>query len=342
MRGIITILGTGAWGTTLAQIVAEQGYQVRIWSFEPEVAREINNDQENKTFLPGIKLNQFIYATSDLADALKGADAVISTVISRGLRSVMVDIAKRNIWPEGAPCLTASKGLEPDSNFRMSEVIQQELGLNQDHIAVLSGPNLAAEIARGALASAVIAAKKRDLAEYFQSLLMCSYFRIYSSPDVIGVELGGALKNVIAIAAGICDGMQLSDNTKAALVTRGLAEITRLGVRMGAEARTFAGLSGIGDLMVTCNSKLSRNYSCGYQLGQGKTYEEILASSRSVIEGARTVIAFSELGERFALELPIGNMVYDILYRNQPIGECIQILMQRLAKPEHDEQATSW
>jgi len=217
----------------------------------------------------------------------------------------------------------------------------EELQIPLAHMAALSGPNHAEEIARGSIALGVVAAEQEQVAVFFQELLMAPFFRLYTSPDLIGVELGGALKNVIAIAAGISDGLGYGDNTKAALITRGLTEISRLGVALGAEASTFAGLSGLGDLMVTCTSKLSRNRGAGEQLGRGKTFAQIEASSAAVIEGARTAMAVKELSRKLSIEMPISDSVYDIIYEDHPVREAMYRLMQRMAKPEDEVLARS-
>ena len=333
----ICVLGAGAWGTTIAKLVAENGNDVLLWCYESQVAQDINSLHVNSLYLPEVDLPPTLKATTDLSEALSGADAVVSAVITRALRDVMRQA--KAFWPENAPCLTVSKGLEPETHARMSEIIADELGLPASRVAALSGPNHASEIARKALAGAVVAASTIELAQEFQELLMCSYFRVYVSPDICGVELGGALKNVIAIAAGICDGLGLGDNTKAALVTRGLAEITRLGVLLGGEASTFSGLSGVGDLMVTCSSSLSRNRRCGEELGQGRSYKDIFAENLTVIEGARTALAVHELADRLGIDMPISEAVYDIVYNHHPAHDAIERLMGRIAKPEDVELA---
>ena len=333
----VTVLGSGAWGTTLAKVLAEAGHEVLLWCRRPEVAAEVNSLKSNSALLPGVPLPEQLQATSSLSDALYGAEAVLIAVPARGLREAIR--AAKPFWPENATCLTTSKGLEPETHLRMSQVIAAELDIPSWRIAALSGPNHAPEIARRSLASAVVAAENREVAVFYQRLLMAPYYRLYINPDIIGVELGGALKNVIAIAAGICDGLGLGDNTKAALVTRGLAEMIRLGRALGAEAQTFSGLSGIGDLFVTCTSKMSRNRHCGEQIGQGKSFEQVEAESRAVIEGARTSIAVHEMAGRFGLDLPISETVFDILYGNHPVEDAIDRLMNRIAKPEDESQA---
>lgn len=337
MTKTLAVLGAGAWGTTLAKLLAEKGHRVKLWCFEDDVAAAINEQHCNRPYLAGVSLPAELTASSRLSEVLEGTEAVVSAVIARGLRDVMREA--RAYWPKGAYCLTASKGLEPESHLRMSEVIASELGIASQRMAAVSGPNHAEEISRQAFAGAVVASEEREVAEYFQQLLMCEYYRVYTSPDLIGVELGGALKNVIAIAAGICDGIGMGDNAKAALVTRGLAEMTRLGGRLGADALTFSGLSGIGDLMVTCNSQMSRNRNCGEQIGRGKSYQQIFSESRAVIEGARTAIAVRELAERQQVEMPISETVYDILYNDHPVEASIGRLMHRIAKPEGEGMA---
>ena len=337
MTGHVAVLGVGAWGTTLAKLLAEKGESVLLWGNERETVDCINEQHENRFCLPGIPLPHNLKATWSVCEAVTQAKAVVYADIASHIRVILS--AAADCWPRQAYIISATKGMEPGTHLRMSQIIGDELGLPQDQLAAVSGPNHAPEIARGSLASAVIGAENRNVAEYFQSLLMTSYYRLYTSPDIAGVELGGALKNVIAIAAGMCDGLGLGDNTKAALVTRGLAEITRLGAQLGAESRTFSGLSGIGDLMVTCHSAMSRNRACGELIGRGRSYEEVLSENHAVIEGARTAITVYELAEKLQLEMPISETVYDILYRNHTVQDSIKRLMYRMAKPEDTDMA---
>ncbi|MCL2497977.1 MAG: NAD(P)-dependent glycerol-3-phosphate dehydrogenase [Symbiobacteriaceae bacterium] len=332
----ITVLGAGAWGTTLGKMLASKGHSVMLWDKEPAVVASINHHRESLT-LPGVPLPVSLEATVSPQEAVTGADTIVSAMIAGQVRYLLEEAAA--VWPREAWIISCTKGLEPESHLRMSAIFAEVLALPVSQLAALSGPNHAPEIAQGALASAVVAAPRRQVAEYFQELFMTPYYRLYTSPDIIGVELGGALKNVIAIAAGICDGLALGDNTKAALVTRGLAEMVRLAVKLGGEAPTFYGLSGVGDLMVTCTSKMSRNRGCGEELGRGRSYADILANQKSVIEGARTAIAVQQLAAKLKVEMPICATVYDILYDNQRPQDAIARLMGRMAKPEDSEQA---
>lgn len=336
MNGQIAVLGAGAWGTVLSKMLAENGYSVRLWSYDTEVARQINQEHQNKAFLPGIELPQGIVAETDPAVVVENSEAIINVVIARGLRDLL---AKLPSSVAERPWLSATKGLEPESGLRISQIILSTGKAVKDHLAVVSGPNLASEIALCSPASSVIGAESKATALYFQSLLMRPYFRIYINPDPVGVELGGALKNIIAIAAGICDGLQIGDNGKAALIARGLSEMTRLGVRMGAESETFFGLSGMGDLIATCASHHSRNRWCGEELGKGRTLEDIMDSTRSVVEGVRTTQAVMEIARKFYLELPITAAVYGILFESQDPKQQVELLMNRMARAENAELA---
>lgn len=336
MEKKIAVLGAGAWGTVIAKMLAENGHQVNLWSYDREVAKQINQEHQNKSFVPGVILPDNIIASADVQAVVRQSEAIVNVVIAKGLRDLLQQMPP---GVENLPWLSATKGLEPDTALRMSQIITSLHRAKENQLAVLSGPNLATEIAVASPASSVIGAVSKETALYFQELLMRPYFRIYISPDPIGVELGGALKNIIALAAGICDGLKLGDNAKAALIARGLAEISRLGCRLGADRETFAGLSGMGDLVATCASPHSRNRWCGEQLGLGRSLDEIVASTKSIVEGVRTTTAVYQLAQQLNLDLPITNAVYGILYEGKEARQQVEHLMNRMAKPENSDLA---
>lgn len=318
----ITVLGDGGWGTALAIMLHEKGNSMYLWSNFPEYAEVLRKKRENIKFLPGVKIPDGIEVGTEIPDA----ELTVLAIPSKYMRSVCKKTG-------GAKCLlSVSKGIETGSLKRMSEVIQEEIpGVP---VSVLSGPSHAEEVSRGFPTAVVTASSDIKLAEYIQGIFSGDRFRVYTSADVIGVELGGALKNVIAIAVGICDGLGLGDNSKAALMTRGMAEIARLGVRMGARRETFTGLSGIGDIIVTCISKYGRNLRFGQMLASGKTIDEALASTEMVVEGVTTSNAAYELGKRYNIEMPICNEVYQVIYKGKSYKQAIQDLMTRAPKME--------
>ncbi len=332
MKGQITVLGAGAWGTVLSKILAENGYTVHLWSYESEVAEQINREHQNVAYLPHIVLPEQVIAYTHPEQAVLGSEAIINVVISRGIRDLLREMP---IGVADKPWLSATKGLEPQTGLRISQILLSTGKAKREQLAVLSGPNLASEIALEAPATSVVGAETKEIALYFQSALMRPYFRIYIQPDPIGVELGGALKNIIALAAGICDGLKIGDNGKAALITRGLSEMTRLGVQLGAEAETFSGLSGMGDLVATCASHHSRNRWCGEQLGLGRNLDEIISSTHSVVEGVRTTQAVMDIARKLYLELPITSAVYEILFEGKDPAQQVEQLMSRMARPEN-------
>ncbi|MDR3207644.1 MAG: NAD(P)-dependent glycerol-3-phosphate dehydrogenase [Oscillospiraceae bacterium] len=333
MTGKIAVLGAGAWGITLADMLTAQGHPVALWSRNGETARQIN--EEHRTpILKDIPLRPELSAFTDPARALDGAAAVVSVIVSHGLRGFLRSVS--GAWPLGVPVLSASKGLEEHSCKRMSQVFLDELdGLTPEGLAVLSGPNLAGEIARRKPASTVVACPGSATAAFFQSLLHSEIFRVYTSRDVLGVELGGAIKNVVAIAAGMCTGLDLGDNAAAALATRGVREISRLGARMGADPETFAGMAGYGDVFVTCFSRGSRNRGLGEEIGRGRPPGMAIAEKRSALEGVHTVTALCELGRRFSVPLPISETVRRVLFEDLPAREALGVLMGREAKAEN-------
>jgi len=327
----IAVLGDGGWGTALAILLSENGYNVYLWSNFPEYAAELQEKRENIKFLRGVSLPAEIKIGSNLKNAVEGSEIIVLAVPSRFMRSICRKV--RNVSYTKAMCLlNVAKGMEVDSLNRMSQIIAEEMpGVP---IAVLSGPSHAEEVARRLPTAVVTASSDLKLARYIQNVFMNNRFRVYTSEDVIGVELCGALKNVIAIAVGICDGLKLGDNPKAALMTRGIAEITRLSVAMGGKRETSAGLAGIGDVIVTCISNYGRNLNFGRMLGKGKTMQDALAGTEMVVEGVYTSEAAYKMSRKYNIELPITNEIYQILYKNKSYKQVVQDLMLRSPKPE--------
>lgn len=322
------MLGSGSWGTALAIALASRFRQVWLWAHNTERAEEMAKTRENKYYLPGFKLPPNVEVSPKLDHALRGAEIVLYVVPSRYLRQTARLL--RDHLPRSAKLVSATKGLEEDSLCRMSQLIQEELAEGDGRaVAVLSGPTFAKEIAAGEPAAVVIASNDLDLAEQMQHALATPQLRFYASTDVIGVELGAALKNVIAIGAGICSGLGMGSNSVAALVTRGLAEIIRLAVAMGGHERTLSGLAGLGDLVLTATGHLSRNRYVGAQLGQGHKLNEVLDHMNAVAEGVGTCRAAYLLGQREGVDLPIINKMHDVLYREKDPREAIRELMQR-------------
>ena len=304
----ITVLGGGSWGTTVASLVADR-HPTTIWARDPEVAASIDADHVNPAYLPGFTLDPALRATSDLAAAVASADMLVVGVPTSGFRRVMADAAPHmRPW---IPVVSLSKGLERDSHLRMTQVIKEVVPGHP--VAALTGPNVASEILAGKAAAAVVATEDLEVATAIQKVFMKGLFRVYTNDDVIGCELGGALKNVIAIAAGIGEGLGVGDNTRAAVMSRGLAELIRLGEAMGAKATTFAGLAGMGDLIATCISPHSRNRRVGEQLGKGRALADILAEMHMVAEGVNTASTALELARRFRLELPICRVIDQVI-----------------------------
>lgn len=326
------VVGAGAWGTALAHLLARKGHVVRIWSYEPEVADSINERRSNP-YLPDVELPEGLMAVTDLSAAVGGAELVVSASPAQFVRSVMAG-ASESLAP-GAIILSASKGLELGSLLRMDEVLGHVLpGSAMDTFCALSGPSFADEVVKGAPTAVVVASRDEATAMIAQDIFQTPTFRVYTNTDVVGVELGGALKNVVAIAAGVTAGLGYGHNTMAALITRGLAEITRLGVAVGAEKATFYGLAGVGDLVLTCTGSLSRNRTVGYRLGQGEKLEDILSHMTAVAEGVKTTEAARELAHRHGVEMPIIEQMYAILYEGQAPSEALRALMTRDPKPE--------
>jgi glycerol-3-phosphate dehydrogenase (NAD(P)+) len=324
----VAIIGGGSWGTALGWLLGEKGVEVRLWCRHPAHAAAIQAERVNARYLPELPLPPSLTATGDLVAALSGAEAVILAVPTQAVRETLRSI--RDLLPAGAPLVIAAKGLDRGTGQRLSEVADAEL--SPEHasgLAALSGPNLAAEIVRKVPTATVIAARSEGTARGLQQLFGTPFFRVYTNADMVGVELGGALKNPIAVAAGISDGVGFGQNTKATLLTRGLAEMIRLGTAAGARTDTFSGLAGLGDLMATANSPLSRNYRLGLALGRGETLHEALGSLHQVAEGVPTTEAACRLAERLGVEVPIHRALRGILFEGQPIAEAVTGLLSR-------------
>jgi len=329
----IAVLGAGSWGTTLAALLAEKDYGVTLWARTPELARAISKDHENQAYLPGLKLPEGLKGTSSLEEALKGATMIVSAIPSHGIRKVF---EKAGAYISDNPVLvSATKGIEEGTLRTPLWILKDVLPEARiDEMVALSGPSFAQEVSRK-LPTAVSAASASDAsATRVQQAFSTDSFRVYTNMDTVGVELGGALKNVVAIAAGISDGLKLGFNARAALITRGLAEITRLGVRMGGHFQTFAGLSGIGDLVLTCTGALSRNYTVGLEIGKGRTREEVVGSMRMVAEGVKTSNAVKKLAFMQGVDMPITEEVWQVLYNDKSPKEAVLELMGRELKSE--------
>jgi glycerol-3-phosphate dehydrogenase (NAD(P)+) len=328
----VAVIGAGSWGTTVAAIVSEHA-PTTLWGRDPDLVAAIGDRHENSRYLAGIDLPTSLRATTDLTTACTGADVVVMAVPSHGYRAVL-EVAAAHIGTD-VPVVSLAKGIERGSLLRMSEVTLDVLrGHDPDRVAVLTGPNLAREVAEGQPAASVIACRDGTTARELQQLCMSRSFRVYTNPDVVGCEVAGAMKNVIAIAAGTAAGLGYGDNTQAALITRGLAEVARLGVALGGEPMTFAGLAGLGDLVATCTSPKSRNRSVGFELGRGRSLDEIVEQSNMVAEGVRSTAALLELAARSGIEMPIASMVGAVLYDGRRPAELVPELMLREAKAE--------
>jgi len=328
----VTVLGDGAWGTALALLLCDKGCAVTLWGAFPDYVETVKWRRENVKFLPGVKLPAALHLTSDISEAASGPDLIVMAAPAQHVRSVARRLASH--YGNRAPILTVAKGIENKTLLRPSEIIREILG--RAHIAALSGPSHAEEVSRKMPTSVSIASTNTNLAVRVQQTFTTEYFRPYTTSDIVGVELGGALKNVIGIAAGISDGLGFGDNAKSALITRGLAEITRLGKAMGARQSTFAGLSGIGDLITTCVSPHGRNHGCGVQIGRGKTLRQILASTEMVIEGVWTCRSARKLAAAHEVEIPICEQVYRVLFRRKSPRTAVRDLMLRRTRPEED------
>lgn len=329
----VAVVGAGAWGTALAHHLSEQARSVTLWAFEPEVVAAIERTQENAVFLPGVRLRRSLRVTNSLAEALRDADLIVFAVPSHVARSVLTQM--RRVVDTPRPIISATKGIEEESLTLMSDVMAETLLQGRaEWCTVLSGPSFAAEVAHGQPTAVTLAGTDTELVRRLQALVMTPRLRVYASGDVRGVQLGGALKNVIALAAGVVDGLGLGHNTRAALITRGLAEMIRLGLAMGADPRTFYGLSGVGDLVLTCTGPASRNHRVGVRLGQGESLATITAGMQAVAEGIRTARAAHGLAQRHGVEMPIVREVCAVLFESKPCRQAVADLMERGAKEE--------
>lgn len=332
----IGVLGAGSWGTALTVLLKNNGHRVTVWSVDPAEVEMLSTIREHKTKLPGVRLSEDIQITNQLEEAITGKDFLVLAVPSPFTRQTA-----RNMKPfvgEGQIIVDVAKGIEEATLFTLSRQIEEEIPTA--NVAVLSGPSHAEEVGRGIPTTCVIGAKDKKTAEYLQKMFMNPVFRVYTSPDILGIELGGSLKNVIALAAGIADGLGYGDNTKAALITRGIAEISRLGVKMGGKIETFSGLTGIGDLIVTCASVHSRNRKAGYLIGQGMTMEEAMAEVKMVVEGVYSAKAAKKLAEKYDVSMPIVEQVNEVLFHGKNAKEAVEDLMIR--DPRIENSALPW
>lgn len=344
MQQTVAIVGAGSWGTALAVQLAKKGHIVKIWARDDRVVNDINNLRENRSYLPGVTMPENVKCSADIVAVLANCQVVLYGVPSHAFRD-MLKITLPFV-PKNIPLVNLAKGIaavkdQKEPNFkRMQEVFTEEVAAGEQHrYVVLSGPSHAEEVGRDIPTALVVASPDIKRAEYVQNLFMSANLRVYTNPDVVGVELGGALKNIIALSAGIAEGLGFGDNTKAALMTRGLAEIIRLGMAMGAAPLTFAGLTGVGDLIVTCSSMYSRNRRAGIAIGKGQTVAEAVKSVRMVVEGVRTTKAARWLAARYQVEMPITEQTYQVLFNNFSPRQAVMNLMGRSSKPEMEEVA---
>jgi glycerol-3-phosphate dehydrogenase (NAD(P)+) len=329
----VSIVGAGGWGTALAVLVAKNGYNVCLWCRNPEFARILDRDRSNDRYLPGVSIPRSVVITNELAEAAQ-ADTILFATPSTALRTISHSLACSASPGSSAIIVSVVKGLEKGTGLRMSEILASNLPGHP--IAVISGPNHAIEVARSAPTASVIGAPTEEIGKQLQRIFSTKTFRTYTSPDLVGIEVGGALKNIFAIAAGIGDGLGLGDNSKAALITRSLAELIRLGSALGGKRETFQGLSGVGDLMVTCFGRHSRNRRVGERLGRGETLDQIQHSMQTVAEGVPTTRSARECARKLEIKTPIIDEVYSILYENAPPSEAIDRLLKRDLRPEED------
>ena len=325
----IAVIGAGSWGTTLACLLAEKEYDVSLWAFEKDLVETIYNTGINSVYLPDVLLPSNLKVTYDIEEAVKKSRYVLSVVPTQFTRSVFKEALK--YIPENAVIISASKGIENGTLMTVSSILKQITG---HRVAVLSGPSFAKEVVKKLPTAVTLATEDPDTGLILQEIFNTHYFRVYTHTDVLGVELGGALKNVIAIASGISDGLGLGHSARAALITRGIVEMVRLGVSLGADERTFSGLSGLGDLVLTCTGPLSRNYSVGVNLGKGMKLKEILSSTRSVAEGVATALSAYELSLKQGVEMPIVEQIHNVIYNEKAAADAVSMLMNRTLRSE--------
>ncbi len=325
------VMGAGSWGTALALLLHKNGHEVTVWSIDEAEIRMLSEEREHKSKLPGVKLPEDMEFTTCMEKAVKGKDFIVLAVPSTFTRGTARKMAP--YVAEGQMIVDVAKGIEEATLMTLSQQIEEEIP--QADVAALSGPSHAEEVGRGLPTAVVIGARTKKTAVYLQEMFMNEVFRVYTSPDILGMELGGSLKNVIALAAGIADGMGYGDNTKAALITRGIAEIARLGVKMGGALESFTGLTGIGDLIVTCASVHSRNRKAGYLMGQGKSMQEAMDEVQMVVEGVYSTKAAVKLGEKYGVSLPIINKINEVLFEGKDPKEAVNELMLRDSKTEN-------
>ncbi|MFR3071560.1 MAG: NAD(P)H-dependent glycerol-3-phosphate dehydrogenase [Paeniclostridium sp.] len=329
----ICVLGAGSWGTALALVVAKKGYNVSMWTLSEDQCQKVNSTRENVDYLPGVNIPKNIHITTDLKEAINDSSVIVLAVPSQAIRSVCKQI--KPFVNKNQILVDVAKGLEKGTGLRLSQVCEKELPNNE--YVTLSGPSHAEEVSRFMPTTLVAASPNLEIAEIIQDAFMNPQLRVYTNPDIIGVELGGALKNIIAFGAGMCDGLGYGDNAKATLMTRGITEMGRLGVAMGAHVTTFTGLSGIGDLIVTCTSMHSRNRRAGILMGEGKSLEETLKEVDMVVEGIVATEVAYKVGKKLNIDLPITNAIYSVLYENAKPEETVRALMTRSKKNEMEE-----
>ena len=332
----VGVIGAGSWGTALTILLSKNGHNVTVWSIDPDEIEMLSAEREHKSKLPGAKIPETVDFTTDMEKAVRGKDFLVLAVPSAFTRSTAKKMA--SFVARDQIIVDVAKGIEEKTLMTLSQQIQEEIP--QAEVAVLSGPSHAEEVGRGLPTVVVIGAKKKKTAQYLQQMFMNEVFRVYTSPDVLGIELGGALKNVIALAAGIADGLGYGDNTKAALITRGVVEISKLGVAMGGAPESFSGLTGMGDLIVTCASMHSRNRRAGILIGQGKSMQEAMDEVKMVVEGVYSTKAAVALGEKYGISMPIVNAVNDVLFNGKSAKEAVNELMMRDGKAEYS--ALEW
>lgn len=329
----ICVLGGGSWGTALAILLGNKNNNVSIWVRDKAQFQDINKERENRKYLPNIPIPDEVDVTNDISESLHRAELVILAVPSHGVRDTLNK--SKGLFSKDQIIVNVAKGIENDTLLRVSEIVGEILPNNP--YVVLSGPSHAEEVARNLPTTVVSASKDKKVAKYVQDIFMTPYFRVYTNPDVVGVELGGALKNVIALGAGISDGLGYGDNTKAAIMTRGIIEISRLGEKLGANPRTFSGLSGIGDLIVTCTSMHSRNRRAGILIGQGESLDEVIEKIGMIVEGVKTTKSAYELAKKHNVIMPITSEIYNVLYNKGDVKESVYNLMLRDKKTETED-----